>query len=351
MPTAQQMVDSQDTLIRAVVYGPPRSKKTWWALKAAELGFNVHLFDADGGWEIAHQLDREALDRINVISLTDTDRPVSCFFFATLFKTRKLLWDEDAKLPQMVEKNVNHEHGHYYFDLSKLGKSDVVVIDSWTAIVASLFMRYFQETKLDLYEVDDDERNKRSEIGWTGALANHFLNKISGLPCHVVVIGHETTWEKRTQKVINGRKQEVIEDVRTQMVSTSGPNARDIIRRFGNALHFIIKLTGDIKINVKADPKEDAGSRLIAPGDYTWGDLSFERLCQEGHVHIPNGDQRSEGIVYLPANSDFTFEEIGLGHKTALPSAIKGNGSEQVATKVAVEKPVVKASPFAKAAN
>lgn len=348
MPPADQINDQ--TLLRAAIYGPARCKKTWWTLMAARLGFNVHLFDADGGWEILHQTDLtpEEKARINIIDITDTHEPIACYFLTMLIKQKRILWNERTKKFELIEKNVDFADPHYFIDMTKLGRSDVVAIDSWTAIVASLYMRYFLEKNVDLFEVDvDDDRNKRGEFGWAGALANWFLNYISKLPCHVVLIGHEHQWEKRATKTINGRKQEVVEDIRTQMVSTSGPNARDIIRRFGNALHFQLKLTGAVEINVQANPKEDAGSRFVAPGRYSWDELSFEALCKAGQVLLPDGNQRSEAVKFLPAGTEFTFEEIGLGNK-APASLIKGGNSAQAA-QVAVEKPALKPSPFAKA--
>jgi len=347
MPTAADKIDNEETLLRIVVYGPARSRKTWWTLKFAELGFNVHLLDADKGWEIVHQIKPEARKLINVIDCADTDKPIACWFLVNLMRRRKMLWDEQAKEIPTVNANINQAHAHYALNFNKLTRNDVLIIDSWSAIVASLFMRYFQEQNVDLYEVDENERNKRAEFGWTGTLANFFLDQITSLPCHVILVGHETVWEKRGTKTVNGRKQEVIEFTRTQLASTSGPNARDIIRRFGNALHFGLTLTGDTTINTQCDPEEDAGSRIVPPKKYSWAELQPAKLCELGRVYIPDGTQQSEAVQWFGPNSDLTLEKAGLTAALA-PTVIKGNQS--VPTEVNVPKPVVKPNPFAQAA-
>ena len=43
-------------LLRALVYGPPKSRKTWWVTKLAEAGFNVLLCDIEDGAAVAGNL-------------------------------------------------------------------------------------------------------------------------------------------------------------------------------------------------------------------------------------------------------------------------------------------------------
>ena len=55
---------NNDNLARLLIYGPAKTRKTWFATKAAELGFNVILIDTDYGFHVTQNLTPEARRRI-----------------------------------------------------------------------------------------------------------------------------------------------------------------------------------------------------------------------------------------------------------------------------------------------
>ena len=347
MPSAKDKIDNNEALRKVLGYGPHKCKKTWWSLRAAELGFNVILLDGEHGWEIVNRIDKKYHHKIQIVDVADTSRrDVMAYFLTTLLRGKPFLWDEQARNTVSVEANVDTSHSHYVIDPNKLTRSDVLVVDSWSAVVSSLYMRYFMENNVDLYE-DFTRDDKRGEFGWTGALAHWLIERIVALPCHIIVLGHENIWEKRATKRINGKSQEVVEFSRLQIMSTSGPNARGIPRNFSDILWFKPTPTY-IEISVEADPDSDAGSRVIEPGKYKWQDMHFGKFCEAAHSYQPTGDEECEAFKWLPAGAEIKFENLGLTTKSAV-SVLKGK-PDNAKTTVQVDKPVLAKKPniFAK---
>lgn len=275
MPQLNEMLDKGNMLLRILAYGPGKTKKTWWAGKAAESNFNVILMDGDDGYHILKNIKPEAQKRITVVDVVDTHKQaVFCVAMTELLKNYKLVWDEQRKVNAKLQPN---EHC-INIDLTQLTSNDLLVIDSWTALTWSLVVRYANENMIDL---TDAEKTEWDGYGWSGRLATWMLGQLKALPCHVVVIAHQTMYEKRSKDGKN------IEWQKQQIVSTSGNHAMTVPSKFSEILNFSAK-GSSFKIDTNGDVEKDGGARIVPPGIYKWEELQFVDICKMAGNKLPD---------------------------------------------------------------
>ena len=269
--------ESNQSLLRVLAYGMPKAKKTWWALAAAEAGYNVLDLDGDDGWQIGKYLSEAAQKRIEVIEARDRlGQPVFAPFVVQALKRLKFGWNPASN----KFDNLGREDGTLQIDLREFTQNDVLILDSWTAFVQSLYVQYAKEQDIDL---TDATKTDWDGYNWCGALALWTADVLVSLPCHVIVIAHGTVYEKRSK---DGKS--VISQKR-QIKSTSGPNAMQLPAKFSDILYFYPKGSA-FKIDVKVEEEADGGSRSVPPGTYNWDDLSFERLIEYSNIPKPPAD-------------------------------------------------------------
>lgn len=274
----KKLADGQ-MLLRVLAYGPAKSKKTWWAAKAAEAGFRVTLLDGDNGWQILKQIAPEAQSRVEVIDLVDTFKAsVFALALTQLLKDGKLVWNENTG----TSARMNPDKATATLDLELMNHEDVLVIDSWTALVWSLVLRYSKENAIDL---TDPEKADREFYGWGNSMVKWMLNQLQSLKCHVIVIAHATVYEKYTG---TGKNLKLVMQ-RRQPISTSGPNAMQMASKFSDVLYFSVK-GSSYKIDADGDNDKDGGSRGLPPKMYNWEELQFKDLCAAYGIPLPSGD-------------------------------------------------------------
>jgi len=318
MPTLPTSLDEQVKL-RLLLYGPAKTKKTWLAGTAAEAGFNVIYLDSEEGFKIFKHLSPEAQKRIYRIDITDTlKRAVACEFMTYFCKYDKIYWDEARKRKVMkpdAENVIELNH-------SRLDTNTVLVLDSYTELVWSLAVRYATEQNIDL---SDAEKTDWDGYRWTGTLATWIIEQLVKLPCHVVVIGHATEYEKRS------KDQKTIEWSRTQLKSTSGPHAMTLSQKFDDVLYFHIK-GSSVYVDVRADKNRDSGGRVIPPAEYKWEDVTFENLCRMAGVPLPPKDLPPVETLVIPeaaqnSPSNSPIQKGATGETTVAISNGKKSGS------------------------
>jgi hypothetical protein len=243
-------LNSGDMLLRVLPYGPAKSKKTWWAGKAAEDNFNVLLIDGDDGWHILNHIAPEKQKRIQVINATDVlGRPVFAKFVTQLLKAGNFIWDEKAKANGKLSPNENCIH----IPLTTMGHGTVVILDSWTALVRSLQLQYAKENLIDLSVAEEEDGNKWGFYRWGGVIASWIVGQFTALGCHVIVIAHEDQYEKLSK---DGKK---VLSSRRQVKSTSGPHAMQLPSQFSDILYFYPHKSA-FKIDAKGSDTEDGGN-------------------------------------------------------------------------------------------
>lgn len=333
MPTLNDQLASKQ-ILRELIYGPAKSKKTWWACAAAEAGFQVFLLDANRGYAILQQLSPEARERVFILDIADELTNYAASAFATLFcKGQPFAWDEANKTPT----HTGHI-GARIIAPRALNRNCVLVLDSWTDIVTSLALRYHQQNNIDIAK--PEELDKRSFFGWTGAMASWLVTALVALPCHVILIGHWAQYEK-IKRVQEGNKiKEIPLYERRQIVSSSGPNAMTIPGKFDEVMYFYNHGSA-FKIEVEGHKDADGGSRRIPSRTYKWEELQFGTIANIAnvtldpelpHVEFPLIDElavqqrkkASHGLLQVPKET----ATVKAGVKTGGLSALFPNRSQ-----------------------
>jgi hypothetical protein len=165
----KELKDNQ--LARILIYGAAKTKKTWWTGTAAEAGFNVLMLDGEGGIGILKNLSEAARKRVTVLDIQDSATQAKMAIFMSRFcKMKKFWWNEEKKLP--IGRPTE---GYSVIDLSVLTPNDVVVLDSYTALVWSLAYRYATENSIDL---SDAAKQEWEGYGWSGNLSTWMLHQL-----------------------------------------------------------------------------------------------------------------------------------------------------------------------------
>lgn len=295
MPLASDVIANEELLARTLCYGPAKSKKTWWALKAAEAGFNVLIVNGDDGIHIVKQINKEALRRIRIIDCYDSiSGAVMYDLVARLLRGDKVIWDDQIR---KCLRKIDPAHDCFVLEASKLTAADVLIIDSWTALCWSFTVQGALEKNIDLSEGEKGD-NPWELYGDTGRQLDWCLNRLKSLPCHVVVIGHVETYEKTRKK---GKDIEVI-FTRQQPISSSRPHGQRLSKYFSDVLFF--KMVGNqFRIDTSAEDGRDGGSRVLVPKNWNWDELTFAAYAKEALMKIPALDQPMPGCEFVPAGT------------------------------------------------
>lgn len=317
---------------RSFIYGPDKTKKSWWACRAAEAGYNVILIDGDDGSSIVRQLPIEARKKILIVDVVNTkDRGVFARFIAGFMRPgNAFVWDEQAKVSITPNTKRDPDKSYIYFDLSKLTMNDVVIIDSWTALAASTMIEWASENNVDLAAVEK-EGDQFSLLNYQSRFLDYTLNQIKTFPCHVIVIGHETVYEKWQGK---GSERKMVEQ-RTQPFSSTGPHAKKIGAHFSNVLRFSKLSDLAYRIDAGGDKDTMGGSRQLAPKKYDWKEITPQTIFEA--VGGKSTGEECKGAIFLPKGSELNLPSSGP----------KLGGNPQATETVPAQAPVVNAGSAA----
>ncbi len=309
MPPADQN-HAENILLRLLCYGPAKVKKTWWALNAVKAGFNVLLLDADGGNQIITQmkLDELELARINVINIVDKqDHPVACHFVTRFLIGNPFMWDEQDKSVLLRTASALAAHNHYIFDPKKLTHNDVVIFDSWDAITWSLAWRWYTENGVKVESADQAKTSDKLWPGyrWSGAMASWMLKQIKALSnqCHVIVIGHQSVYEKRHEEIVGGKTKQVIDWSRTQVKSTSGPHGMELASAFTDIPYFNV-IGSRFTIDTRVESDRDGGCTVMPSGSFKWEDLQFGDVIEKAGIRPADIKAPLEAAIWYPSGVD-----------------------------------------------
>ncbi len=276
--------EQHEILLRLLFYGAPKTRKTWLAGTAAAAGFNTILLDMDHGYHILlDNLSEEAQKRLTLLECRDSLKAARASTFLTKFlKSGKVWFDEKEKKPILLPQQLNDNCIELDVD-RHLTKNTVLILDSYTALCASLQFQYAKENNIDL---SDAKKVEWDGYGWAGRLASWVFEKLSQLPCHVIVVGHKTIYEKYT----GTGKDRKVDWVRQQIKSVSGPHSMTIGDKFSDILYF--EAVSSIRTTIDTRPGKDreGGSRVIKPDSYDWNKLQFADICKMAHINLPSKD-------------------------------------------------------------
>lgn len=337
------MADTYTThgrLVRALIYGKDKTKKTWWALKAAEAGYNVILLDGDDGSSIVMQIALEARKRILITNCVNTrTRAVFALFMASFMKPgNSFLWDEVGKNSVPLTTKRQPDKAYIRFEPDKLTSNDVIIIDSWTALAASTLIQFCMEQNIDLSTVDKDD-DQFAHLNFQARYLDHILNQIHALPCHVIVIGHEQEWEKMKGK---GKDRKVVATF-IQPISSTGPQGQKLGKHFSEVLHFSKLSDIAYRIDTGGDEGKAGGSRILAPQKHKWEDVSPRILFEA--VGAKATGEPCRGAVYLAPGADLPATNPTTSTTNSPVAEVKPAAGNTPAIAVPVQPQVLAAGP------
>lgn len=311
----KEMLASQ-ARARIFLYGPAKSKKTWWAGMCAELGMNVIILDSDSGWQILANLSEKAQERITVVDISDKiNAPTACVFLTMLFKGTKFFWEPKEGKSALTKSALKQDRGYFHIDISKLGPNDVIVFDSHTANTESILFQYMKENAID---PSDAKKTEWEGYRWAGAVSTWMMQQLDALPCHVIVIGHQQNYEKRS------KDQKEILWSRIQPKSVSGNHSMTLAKYFTDVLYFE-QVGKTIRINTEASGDRDGGTRIFPPGRFDWDKCLFNVWLEKAGITLPTDIPQQEAFRWLEPGEVPMDETKTIG-------AIAGGKKENTAT-------------------
>lgn len=296
MPMADDA--SKKKLVRTLIWGRDKVKKTWWACRSAEAGYNVILIDGDDGSAITKKLPLEAQKKILVVDAVNDTKAVFARFMATFIRPgQEFLWDEQGKVSITVNTKRNPLHSHIYFKPTLLTPNDVVIIDSWTALAASTQLQYATEQNIDLTAIEK-EGDQFALLGFQSRFLDYCLNNLHALPCHVIVVGHETVYEKWEGK---GKDRKMISS-QIQPISSTGPQGMKLGKHFNDVLHFTKLSDLAYRIDAGGTLDRSGGSRTLEPKKYDWKDVTPQLLFDAAGSKATG--EPCKGAVWMAAGNE-----------------------------------------------
>ena len=218
MKVSEKKLSATHTVL---LFGPPKSGKTELVGRLAEY-FNLIWFDLENGWTTLSKLPVEWQERIDVITLPDTQQfPIA---IETLMKvlTGKpyQICETHGKIDCALCKKAGKGFTRVCF--SELGPDTIVVFDSISQLSASATSHVMLDKDVD-YKFDFDDWRK------LGALLNFCLSQIQQASYNVCAITHESEVE--------------MEDGKKKLVPTAGSGnfSRNTAKYFGHVVYVEVK--------------------------------------------------------------------------------------------------------------
>lgn len=324
MALMNEKIEGTERLVRIMAYGPAKSRKTTWALQAAELGYNVIMADFDHSYHVAQQLSPEAQRRIYHIDMRLPTMSVQNPLGYVLMKAAsgETLWfNENTRQFTGVSK-VAPELDYVRFDFDKFTSKDVLIIDSWTAFVQHLNAAQFaimDATQVSKLEWDD--------IAKIRLALDLFLGNLTKCNAHVIIIGHAEQYAKRFKDAAaKAKPEDAIESIRTQPSSISRPHAETMARHFTDIINFSMPTSSyGVQLSTKGYDDLDAGSRVLPPFKGKIADYGFEHFVTKANLEAVKSNKNfsSEALVFstgeeIAAARGKTSTAINVGEKPSI---------------------------------
>lgn len=264
MPSATDFLASPTRYARFFIYGPAKTKKTWWACAAAYHGYDVLLLDADRGASILRHFSDTAQSRIHILPIADDSTTPVAFEFLTRWARERFHGFFHDQRRVFLDRP---QPGATLYSLRAASPNLIVVIDSWSSFVTSAVQEFSNRNNVDPADAGKIEWDG---YRWAGMMATWLVEMYKSLPCHLVIIGHQTTHEKWKGK---GRDRVCYYSKETPL-STSNPHSKTLPKHFDEFYRFDLR-GKEHYIIPNGDENHEGGSRTIAPGLYKWDDLQL----------------------------------------------------------------------------
>lgn len=268
--------------LRILIYGKPKSRKTWWA-GTASATHRVTLLDGENNSGILRLLPAEQQASIARIPLASKPNSAAFAAFTTaMFRHHRFLWSLDES--RIIDKrHLNPSHDAMWFldvDIYKLTTDDVIIIDSWTKLVADVTAQYAAENSVDIFA---GERGKKTQKGGNDAIdyfrvmdiaLDAILGAMQSMPCHLILVGHQQDYEVEHKTPLGTKKAN-----RIQVISGSGKHSAKIPAFLSDVLWFETNDGGaTTTIHCGSDALRDGGGANVPPEKHQFPGWEFSSL-------------------------------------------------------------------------
>lgn len=206
---------------RILLFGPPKSGKTWLAGQLAK-EFKLIWFDLESGVDTLLRLPDQEKENVEVISLPDTrSYPIAIETMLKVIKGAALeICEEHGKVGCAVCKKA--QASFIPLELNKLGLDTIVVVDSLTQLTNSA-LAFITKSQPDDYKLDYDDWGNLTK------LMDIFLSHVQNAPFHIVCITHENEVE-----MVDGKE---------KIVPTAGTRnfSRNVAKYFDEVYYLQVK--------------------------------------------------------------------------------------------------------------
>lgn len=206
---------------RILLFGPPKSGKTWLAGQLAK-EFKLLWFDLESGVDTLLRLPEEQKENVEVISLPDTrSYPIAIETMLKVIKGAPVeICEEHGKVGCAVCKKTGASFNQVA--LNSLGLDTIVVVDSLTQLTNSALSHITRNQSED-YKLEFDD------WGSLGKLMDIFLSHVQNAPFHIVCITHENEVE-----MVDGKE---------KIVPTAGSRnfSRNVAKYFDEVYYLQVK--------------------------------------------------------------------------------------------------------------
>lgn len=269
MPKLTQNV-ADEAAVHLLLIGETKAGKSTYVADAVVDGFNIILIDVDNG--LSAMIARfnkepnkaELFNRVNYFSpdrpmtfTRDVLRSTSKRPFLWLPNRQKTLTKLDLSSPQKAGIGLDEEV--WCFDATKIPKSYIFVIDSWTALAAD---------GLDLLNADQlstllSGEPDQSLYGEAGVNLTYIANMLQRLQCHVIVQAHPTFYERFEKPDgsvgnVKQREMKLVETIRVP-ISSSRPHGLGLGKSFNHIGNLEVSNLGAPMIDFTRHAKSVSG--------------------------------------------------------------------------------------------
>lgn len=271
--------------LRLLIYGKPKTRKTWWAGTAAAT-HRVWLLDGENNTGILRNLPPEHQSRINRIPLAGQPHvPALAMFCAAMFKVKSFLWHMgEQRIFDLAYLTEAHDDQWFLsVDIRRLTTDDVIIIDSWTKVCSDMGLNYAIDNALDIF---GGERGKRTAGGKNDAMdyfrfldmaLDAVLQALQAMPCHMVLIGHEQSYELEAKTPLGTKKVN-----KTQVISGSGKHSSKVPAYVSDVLFITANDDGrSSTLHTASEAYRDGGGANVAPSTHQFPGWDFAALLKE----------------------------------------------------------------------